>query len=62
MANRTGLEQEGANKGDVETTTQEGEAKVPMLVIVPAAIGTLASPSYAGLKLRWVLPRRRANG
>ena len=24
------MEQEGASKGDVETTTQEGEAKVPM--------------------------------
>ena len=29
MANRIGMEQEGASKGDVETTTQEGEAKVP---------------------------------
>ena len=31
MDNRTGMEQEGASKGDVETTTQEGEAKVPMV-------------------------------
>ena len=29
MANRTGMEQEGASKGDVGITTQEGEAKVP---------------------------------
>ena len=37
MVNRTGMEQEGANKGDVETTTQEGEAKVLM------AAGTITS-------------------
>ena len=30
MANQTGMEQEGASKGDVETTTQEEEAKVPI--------------------------------
>ena len=29
MVNRIGMEQEGASKGDVETITQEGEAKVP---------------------------------
>ena len=30
MANQIRMEQEGASKGDVETTTQAGEAKVPM--------------------------------
>ena len=29
MVNRIGMEQEGASKWDVETTTQEGKAKVP---------------------------------
>ena len=29
MVNRIGMEQERASKGDVETTIQEGEGKVP---------------------------------
>ena len=53
MANRTGMEQEGANKGDVETTTQEGEAKVPMA----AGIITSRPQTTLGItttKSRWL--------
>ena len=53
MANRIGMEQEGASKGDVGTTTQEGEAKVPM------AAGTITSRPQTTLgitttKSRWL--------